>query len=396
MRQLSVLAIAAVVLVSFCDNFSQFPVIAPYARSLGATPAFIGVVVAAYSATNLAGNVLAGFMIDRFGRKRLLVIGLLTTAGVLLVYAVVRYPSELVAVRAAHGLAAAILAPAAFTLLGDIFPRESRGRAMGANGALIALAAMVAPALGGIVRDRWGFVAVFLTVAALVAGAALLAQLFVRETHHPKTGDHATLPVLLALATRRSLSLAYVPAIALTFGLGTLVTYLPLHLSDLGHGGAQTGVAFSAFAVLAMLAMASPLGRIGDVRGRLQPLAWGLSLAGVGLALLPAWQQLPAILACMALYGLGFGLVFPAANAQVADVTIPSERGSAFGLFYGFYSVGVILGATISGLLAEEHALFGLSPFLLAASAALLVGPGTLLAARGTAAYGQATESRGS
>lgn len=71
----------------------------------------------------------------------------------------------------------------------------------------------------------------------------------------------------------------------------------------------------------------------------------------------------------MALYGLGFGLIFPAANAQVADAARPSERGSAFGIFYAFYSVGVILGAGAAGLVAGRADV--LSPFQLGSGVAL-------------------------
>jgi MFS family permease len=64
----------------------------------------------------------------------------------------------------------------------------------------------------------------------------------------------------------------------------------------------------------------------------------------------------------MVLYGLGFGLIFPSANAQVADATDRGERGSAFGLFYALYSLGVVLGAAAAGFLAGGDGL--LSPFV--------------------------------
>lgn len=380
--QLSTLAIAVVVLVSFFDNFSQFPVIAPYARSLGADPAVIGAVVAVYSATNLGGNVLAGYFLDRFGRKRLLVLGLLAAGSAVLLYATAQTPRQLMAVRGIHGLAAAILAPAAFTLLGDLFPKEKRGRVMGVNGALIALAAMVAPAVSGVIRDRWGFDAVFIAVAGLLLITAGLAHLLVRETHRPDPANTPPPRVLLTLLGRKPLLLSYLAALALPFGLGTLVTYLPLRLEDLGYHGAQIGAAFSAFALVALLVMASPASRAGDVRGRLGPTGLGLLFVGVSLPFLGASVRLEPVLASMALFGLGFGLIFPSANAQVADATRPAERGTAFGLFYAFYSLGVVLGATASGFLASQQWAPAFGPFLLAGVIALLTGTTLLITGR--------------
>lgn len=379
--KLSSLAIAAVVLVSFFDNFSQFPIIAPYARSLGAGPGLVGVVVAVYSVTNLGGNILAGLFLDRFGRKRLLILGLVAAAGAVFLYSLASDPNQLVAIRALHGLAAAILAPAAFTLLGDIFPKEKRGRAMGAHGALIALAAMVAPAFSGVIRDRWGFEAVFSVVAGLLLATAAMAQRLVRETLRPDTSDRKGSPAILPLLRRKQLALAYAAAVSLSFGLGVLVTYLPLFLGDLGYRGAQTGISFSSFALVALLVMASPLSRAEGRWGRFGPMGFGLCFVGVSMLLMGVWPRLEAVLALMALYGLGFGLIFPAANAQVADVTLPGQRGTAFGIFYAFYSVGVVIGATASGAVAGLQGIPAFAPFLLAGVLSSLAGPILLILA---------------
>lgn len=372
MIRLSSAAIAVVVLVSFFDNFSQFPVIAPYARSLGAAPAIIGIAVAIYSATNLFGNVVAGYFMDRLGRKKPLIIGLLAAGGAVLMYGAAQTPLQLVVVRAVHGLAAAILAPAAFTILGDLFPKEQRGRAMGANGALIALAAMVAPAVSGVMRDRLGFQAVFVAVALLMLAAALVAQLLVPETHKPEARERPEGGVIRAILGRRALAVAYAAAVALTFGLGTIVTYLPLYLDDLGYGGAQTGAAFSAFALVALLIMVSPASRSASMVGRVAPMGIGLVFVGIGLLLMGIWPTLLAVLGFMALFGLGFGLIFPAANALVADATLPGERGTAFGIFYAFYSMGVVLGATTSGFVATQVWIPVFGPFAIAGLLALL------------------------
>jgi MFS family permease len=216
-----------------------------------------------------------------------------------------------------------VLAPAAFTLLGDLLPAKERGRAMGLNGALIALAAMVAPALSGVLRDRFGFEGVFLAVGGVLLATCVAAQLLIADTYRPEPSERASARVYAALFRRPGLSLAFLAAAALTFGLGTLVTHLPIHLSDLGYGGAQTGLAFSSFALVAMFVMAAPMARSGGAWGRLGPLGWGLLAIGVALLLLPLRAEMAAIAVFMAVYGLGFGLVFPAANALVADCTEP-------------------------------------------------------------------------
>jgi len=368
MRVAPLIAIGAIVLACFFDNFSQLPIMAPYARALGASPAVVGLVVAIYSVTNLLGNLAGGYLFDQVDRRRLLVAGLVLAGMAVLLYVAARTPTHLLLIRALHGGAVAVLTPAAFAMLGDYFPRGRRKGPMAASGAIIAMAAIVAPVTSGVIKDRWGFAGVFLFVGALLLSTGAASWLLLGASR-PAPGERRHTPrVFLMLLRRPGLLTAYLAAVVLTFGLGTLVTYLPLHMSDFGYGGAQTGLALSAFALVAMLAMVSPLARTAGDRTRLLPAAAGLFLVGCALLLLPIGTGLPATWAFMGLYGLGFGLIFPSANARVADLTDQGERGSAFGLFYAFWSVGVILGASAAGFMVERGTL--LSPFHLAAALA--------------------------
>ena len=120
-----------VVLAVFLDLFMQFPTIAPYAESLGASAAVAGIAVAAYSFTNLFGNLGAGPLLDRLGRRGPMLVGMAVSAAAVLAYSVVQSPGQLMAARAIHGLGAAVLAPGAFSIIGDSAPDDRRGQAMG-------------------------------------------------------------------------------------------------------------------------------------------------------------------------------------------------------------------------------------------------------------------------
>ncbi len=54
----------------------------------------------------------------------------------------------------------------------------------------------------------------------------------------------------------------------------------------------------------------------------------------------------------MVLYGIGFALIFPSINALIAQHTNERDRGKAFGLFYAFFSLGVVFGSIFIGALA--------------------------------------------
>ncbi|MDP8921464.1 MAG: MFS transporter, partial [Chloroflexota bacterium] len=104
-----------------------------------------------------------------------------------------------------------------------------------------------------------------------------------------------------------------------------------------------------------------------------------------GLTTLATAPAMVGVYAAMALVGLGFGLLFPAATALVADAGAPSRRGAAFGIFYAVYSLGVILGALASGLLSELLDPTSRAPFLVGAICALVAVPAVLAAPTGRA-----------
>jgi MFS family permease len=379
----TILAARLVIFVTFLDLFVQFPVVAPFARQLGATPYAVGWIVGAYSLTNLLGNLIAGVALDRWGRKGPVLGGLLVSALALGAYAVVATPGQLLAVRAIHGLATAVLTPGAFALIGDTAAVDRRARVMGISGAIIAVAATLGPPLASAVADRLGVGVLFLGAAGLMLVAALCFWRWADETAPSARleGSRAPSPSYLSVWTRPPLVTAYLAVLALTIGLGALVTHLPQTLVARGESGVR-GAVFTVYALLAVLAMAGPLGRLSDRIGRYGPLAGGLSLIGLGMLILALVPSAAGALLGMAVFGFGFGLLFPPATALVIEATDRSERGAAFGVFYAVYSFGVVVGSVLSGVLDEWRGDTTAAPFLIGATVALAAVPAVLALGR--------------
>jgi MFS family permease len=362
-----------VIFVAFLDLFMLFPVIAVYGQSLGATGAMVGIIVAAYSATNLIGNLGAGAILDRWGRQRPLLVGLLATALALVGYTLAKTPLQLLAARAIHGLSAAVLNPGAFTILGDSVHPDQRARAMGLSGAFIAVAAVVGPPVAGALRDSKGAEAVFTLVAALLLCAFIVFWLISRKWTVAATKSQA--PSRVAFWRRPHLICSYLAVLVLTVGLGTLVTHLPIVMAARSETAMRTGLTFTAFALAAMISMASPLNRISDRFGRLRPLMIGLGLTAVGMLTLWVLTNFLSSLLGMAVFGLGFGILFPAMATIVAEAVVWHQRGKAFGVFYAVFSLGVIIGSVASGFITEHLGDTSLLPFLVSAVAALAAIP---------------------
>ncbi len=372
----SIWAARLVVFAAFFDLFVQFPTMAPHARNLGASAALVGIVVAAYSFTNLFGNLGAGFVLDRWGRRNPIIVGLAITALAVISYAFVQSPEQLLIARAIHGIGAAALTPGAFSIIGDWVASDQRGRAMGLAGAMITIPAMIGPPAAGILRDAWGANSVFF-LDAVVLAVTLLAFVAVTRQLPPKNfrrGASGAAGEVTTSMGRLMLS-ANATLFAVTVGVGVLVAHLPLVLQSQGESAARSGYSFAIFALVAILVMASPTGGVSDRFGRFVPLLVGLVGVAAGLAVLGVSETYSAIAAGMAIFGLGYGLIFPAATALVTEAAGPGRRGMAFGIFYAVYSLGVAIGSAGSGRLAGFYEASTGIPFLVAAVVVLLAVP---------------------
>lgn len=367
-----------VVFVAFLDFFIGLPLVPTYADELGASAAMVGVIVAVYSITNLPGNIAAGYFLDRFGRRLPITTGLVITALALAGYAFADNEWQLLGVRALHGIAAAVLTPGAFAMLGDSTQQGQRARRMGRSAAGIAIAAVVGPASAGILADRIGYEPVFLIAAGLMAATAVVYVIGTRgvgEIRSEKDSADQTRVQGGGRLDAVGLGVASAVVVALTIGIGTLATYMPLQVEELGEASRASGTAFTIYAVLALIMMVGVMGVFGDRFNRLAIVAGGLLLFGAGLALMASNHELWAVFLGMGVVGLGFGLLFPAAAALVADSGGERHRGLAFGIFYAAYSLGVVAGAVMSGRLADAADGLTGTPYMIAAVIAVLSIP---------------------
>src|SRR5699024_12752593 len=86
----------------------------PYSQELGASYALTGAIVAVYSLTNMVGNVLGGHWIDKYGRKKMLLTGMILVSAILFLYPLAVTGWQLFIARFFHGLAGGLLFPSAF------------------------------------------------------------------------------------------------------------------------------------------------------------------------------------------------------------------------------------------------------------------------------------------
>ncbi|MEW6522613.1 MAG: MFS transporter [Bacillota bacterium] len=356
-RGLVLVMLYVTVYLSYMHAHLQSPIISPYAASLGAGLVLTGFIVGSYSLSNIFGNLLSGYYIDTLGRKSAIMVGLALAGIAVSLYGVARTPSWLLAFRLLHGLAGGILVPATLAYIGDVSPEGQRGKGMALYGAAIGIAAVTGPVLGGLVRGKYGFGMVFvLTLVLALVGlgttGGFLVETLDREAVARRPRTRSTRWHLLWTAlTRRRLIAAYLLAFAIMFNKGVLAFVLPLRTESMGLSPGLTGMFFGFYGFFALLVQALPTNRISDRVGREVPGLGGVVAMGLSLLALSLVSSTGGTFVVMALFGLGFGIGFPAMTAIVADETDPEERGTASGVFAAVYSLGVVVGPPLTAAL---------------------------------------------
>jgi MFS family permease len=380
------LAAYAAVLLAFLDNFALLPLIAPRARELGADALGVGLAVAAYSLTNLLLNLGGGWLTDRFGRRRVLLVSLVASPVCLALYALAGSLPLFLAVRVLHGAIGGALMVALFALLVDLAPEGRRGTAIGRAGALIGLAAVIGPASAGIAARELGTAPVFAGLAVVLGLGVVLVVGFIPETLTQAAARAVAPGTWRRLLADPRLRVACLAIFGLEAAVGIVTGFLVdgIQARQIAEGmtaeralryatGAQGGL-FSIFALVAVVVMLSPLARRVDRRGATGISVAGLLLVAGSTALLAASTGLAADAGGMVLYGLGFGLVFPAATAIVGIAAPPAERGRAYGLFNVAFDAGLSSGPLLAGLAGSAAVLgpFGVATVLVVGIAVLL------------------------
>jgi EmrB/QacA subfamily drug resistance transporter len=355
--------------------------------------------VLAYAVLLLTGAALG----DRFGRKRMFLVGLAIFTAASAGAALARSTDLLVAARAVQGAGAAIVTPLTLTLLAEAFPKERRGMAIGVWSGISGIAVATGPLVGGAVVQgiSWHWIFWINVPIGLVLAPLALRQL--RESRGPygtldlpglalaSTGafgivfglvraqslgwTSATIlasllggavliacfvawelrarePMLpMSFFAKRSFAVTNVASLSMYFGMFGSIFFLSQYMQNvLGNTPLQAGLKLLVWTGASMVV--APLAGVFSERLGSRPfMVAGLSLQAGGLGWLAsmtathmAYSQMivPFVMA-----GAGMALVFaPSANAVLASVRT-DQTGQASGANNAIREVGGVLGVAV-------------------------------------------------
>ncbi|MFC5530108.1 MFS transporter [Cohnella yongneupensis] len=371
--------------VAFFDLHAQYPMLTPFAVSLGAAPSFIGLVMGMYSLTHLPGNLIAGYGVDRLG-SRLFIMASLTGAGVLLLFqSHVTDPWQLLYIRSISGFVLAFLSPACMSLLARLAKDHiHQGKLMAGNGLVHTIASVVSPAAGAWLAATIGFSRSFAILGWVLLATGIGSIWFIREPSKsaeqsqpaPKmTPAHAhaspPIPAAESQPTPRTFPWSvFVLPISMAFAQGILAFELPLRGSSTSAEIMTTGLLFSvvslgALSTLGLLFLNRYLPYSRTISGVML-----LAIAYYGLA--SGWP-LPLMLLLFVI-GMSKGVIFPAMTSLMLQLSGPSRYGRTFSALSIALSIGSFLGPVAAGAVRDSFSPYFLS-FLVLMLALLCLFP---------------------
>ena len=333
----------------FFASLNAFSLLPLYIKALGGTESQIGWVMGSYSLTAILGQPLAGALVDRFGRKRFLLLG--SALGMLAAVGFAfstHMDARFVLFRILQGIAYSIFYIANLTLVAEIVPSSRRGEAVGLFGISGLITIALSPALGEQVIHRAGYSAFFLAAAVAAAGCLLTSLAFRNLSSAPREAASSDRSFLIPSA--RSLPPIL---ISLVFGLssGAVFVFLPTYATQAGLS--RIGGFYVAYSVAA-IGIRLACGRLSDRWGRQRVILPALLVMGSGTLGL-AWFVSPVgLLLVGTLTGMAHGLLFPALSAYAIDLADSEGRGRSIGAFSTALLLGHALASFIFGIVAEQ------------------------------------------
>ena len=372
--------------IAFLDGTVVNVALPAIGEELDASVAGLQWTVNAYLVTLSALLLLGGSLGDRYGRRAVFVVGLVTFTAASLLCGLAPSLPLLVAARAVQGVGGALLVPGSLAIISATFHPDDRGRAIGAWSGLSGVSSALGPFVGGWLIDSVSWRLIFLVNVPLAAAAIWMAVRHVPETRAPREDGDTSIDLPgAALATLGIGALSYAaieqrgaglgagvlgvvalaafvaqerrersPMVPLglfrirrfagsnltTFavyaGLGGALFLVVLRLQvSLGYSALEAGAALVPFTVL-MLLLSPAAGQLGRTLGPRLPMTVGPIVAGAGLVLMAGVEQgdgyVAGVLPGVVVFGLGMSITVAPLTAAVLGSVEEHRVGVASGI----------------------------------------------------------------
>lgn len=359
-------------IANFMMYFSFYfvtPLLPLYLRDVfHADKAMIGLVLSGYSVAALAIRFFSGYIVDRFSRKKVLMISYASFALFFAGYYITGSIILFAVIRTLHGAPFGLTSVSSNTVAIDVLPSQRRGEGIGYWGLSNNFAMAVGPSLSLLLYSRFNDYNLLFTVSLVCALVGLLINSFVDCKYRPPIMEKKKMSLdrfVLIQGWSQGICIAL---IAMSYGI--LSTYIAIYSKDVLNITTGTGTFFMLFAIGLILS------RVVGVKALSRGFAtrnatYGVIVVAIGYAIFAFWQNLYGYYISAVVIGFGQASMYPAVQTMFLNMTTNDKRGTANATILTSWDLGIGMGIIFGGYVAEHLGGYN-SAFIMAATVSLM------------------------
>lgn len=332
------------------------PIMPTIMNEMSLNGSVMGYMVAAFALAQLVTSPIAGKWADKFGRKIMIILGLILFSFSELLFGLGKTVEVLFLSRILGGISGAFIMPAVTAFVADITTPRDRPKTLGYMSAAINTGFIIGPGIGGFLTE-FGTRAPFFTAAILGSIAAIISFLFLKE---PTRNEHE-----LESTSERKLGLKYIfrpiylfAFLIIFFSSFSLASFeslfslfvdhkfsfTPTDIAILVTGGGLVGA-------IAQVILFNPLTKkIGEIT----LVRFSLILSALLVFMMTVVNSYWTVMLTSCIVFIGFDLIYPAITSYLSKYA-GNEQGFIGGMNSMFTSLGNIFGPIIGGLLFDVN-----------------------------------------
>ncbi|MFF2093121.1 MFS transporter [Paenibacillus sp. NPDC058174] len=341
------------------------PVIPKYITMLDVNGSIAGLLTASFAFTQLVFSPLAGRLSDSFGRKRIIIAGMLVFACAEVIFGLADSALLLFVSRMLGGISGALIMPAVMAYAADITTEEERAKGMGFINASISTGYIIAPGIGGFIAE-FGIRVPFFAAGAAGLIAAVLTMIILPESlpsivktdkNSDKALSHPAPKLLqqLRFAYREPYFISLIIVFVMSFGLANYEAVFGLFVDHkFGFTPKDIAFIFTFASIGGAVIQLTIFGWVMNRYGEKLVITLCLLAAGVFVLLTLLVEQYWLIFAVTFVIFLAIDLLRPAISTQMS-MAAQEQQGYVAGLNSSFTSLGNIIGPIAAGILFDVN-----------------------------------------
>ena len=345
------------------------PILPSYLESINQGGMAAGLMIAIFAAAQFVFSPIAGKWADQYGRRKMIIYGLLGLTISMFVF----YASDAIWVlylsRVIGGVGAAMLIPAIFAYIADITTFDQRAKGTSLVSAAMSLGIVVGPGIGGFLAD-YGLKLPFLVSALVSLGAVLFSVIWLKEQDATDANpalaatltDEESMFTKIGRSTKMPYFIPLIITLVMSFGLLAYESVVGLYLDNQFNSTAKD-IAFmiTATGVVSVIVQLFIVDRIVRRYGEVAILVSFLGVAAFGFLMSLFAGSYVMFFAVSLVIFMATSILRPVLNTLISKMA-DGEVGFAMGMNNAYMSIGNVIGPLLAGVLYDVNIVY---PFIL-------------------------------